>query len=239
LQQTTLTTNTIPLPAWLPEDIRATLAGRSVSVQLPKAVRLRLRQPKKMTISEHAEQYRVVTEIDAHPGPWRPELVPHTKKIMDLIAQPSVREVWLCMVERAGKTQVLMNAVHWFVDRGGQSGNIFWLMPSEKEARGAVSDRLIPMFQASSRTARLLSSKADDVNSAIVKFNNGLRIRAAWANSPGSMASYFGRFNICDETDKYPPTTSEKTDPLTLIKKRAREDRSTTKYLFASTPRQG
>lgn len=201
-----------------------------------RVARNRIAQPEKLTISQWAGKHRRVTEIDAVPGPWRNDLVPHTVQIMDTIGQPHVREVWICAVERAAKTQIMINTCLWTVDRSAQSGNIFWLMPTELDARGAMKNRIIPAITASPRTEKLLSKYADNTTSTGVHFTNGLKLRPAWSNSPGSMASYFGRLNIADEVDKFPERTSEGTDPITLFKKRSRDDRSRSKYIFASTP---
>ena len=236
MNQTTLTPRTFPLPTWLPDDVRASLAGRDVSVRIPAAIKSRMRTPERLKISEWANRYRKVTEIDAFPGPWRNELVPHTAKIMDFIGLAHVREVWLCMVERSAKTQILTNAAMWSLDQKRRSGNIFWLMPTEKDARDAVGERIIPCLRACSRTNRLLSDKADDTSRGMIRFKHGVRLRPAWSNSPASMASYFGRLNIADEIDKFAERTSEGSDPITLFKKRSREDRAGSKYIFASSP---
>lgn len=203
---------------------------------IPRRVRNRGLQPERLTISQWADRHRRVTEIDAVPGPWRNDLVPHAVQIMDTIGQPHVREVWICAVERAAKTQIMINTCLWTVDRSAQSGNIFWLMPTELDARQAMKNRIIPAISASPRTEKLLSKYADNTTASGVTFTNGLKLRPAWSNSPGSMASYFGRLNIADEVDKFPERTSEGTDPITLFRKRARDDRKSSKYVFASTP---
>lgn len=226
----------IVIPRGLPAQRASAMAGKEVNIVIPRHVLARMRTPERIPTSEWADRYRVVTEIDAHPGPWRTSLVPHTRKIMDTIDLPHVREVCLCMVERAAKTQILINAMCKIVSSGMRSGNIFWLLPNENEAGKSVGERLIPVLRASRPTRGLLSRMADDTTRKLVRFRHGVNLFAAWANSPASMASYFGRLNICDETDKYPERTSEGTDPIKLIKKRARDERSGAKYLFASTP---
>jgi phage terminase large subunit GpA-like protein len=220
----------------------AYLAGRTVTTRPSRALRRRMRTPEALTVSQWAERYRRVTEIDAKPGKWRGEMVPHAGPIMDDIGKPWVRQVWICLPERGAKTQVLLNTVCWGIDQGSQAGNIFWLMPTEHDARKAMGERVIPVFRAKDdhgrpgRIARYLSGAADDTSRGAIRFNHGIRLFPAWANSPGSMASYFGRINIADECDKFPERTSEGSDPITLFLKRARDDRHRSKYVFASTP---
>lgn len=224
-----------PLPEFFPETLRRACTGKRIRFDLPKSVRERMQVPEDITVSEWAERYRMVTAIDAQPGRWRQELVPHTKKLMDLIGLPWVREVWLCMVERAGKTQILLNAACRQIDRGIDSGNVFWLMPSEAEARKALGERIVPVLKASPRMARLLSRYADDTTRSLVRFKHGPRLIPAWANSPSSLSSFFGRLCIGDEVDKCTELTGNETDPITLLKKRGR-DSDDSKFLFASTP---
>ena len=227
---------TQPLPAY------QHCSGQHYSGRPSRSLRRRMRTPEKMSISAWAGKFRRVTEIDSNPGDWQNDLVPHLVKPMDTIGLPYVREVWICAPERAGKTQILLNTVCWAVDQGANSGNIFWLMPTEADARKALGERIIPVLKAKDahgkpgRTAKYLSGYADDTTRGMIRFNHGLRLFPAWANSPASMASYFGRINIADECDKFPDRTSEGTDPITLFKKRARDDRQRSKYIFASTP---
>lgn len=226
------------IPPWLPEEDAALLAGRTVEVQLSRGLINRMKSPVKISISEWAQAHRIVMPIDSNPGPWRQEKVPHTARIMDTIGRPWVREVWMCMVERSGKTQVLLNSAMWSIDQGMKSGNIFWLMPTELDARTALGERIIPALRASHATRRHISDRADDTSRGIIRFKHGIRLKPAWSNSPASLASYFGRFNIADETDKYADRTSEGTDPITLFLKRSRDDKRGSKYVFASTPGQ-
>jgi len=224
-----------PLPEFFPEPLRAACGGKHISYKLPKAVRERMQVPEDITVSQWADRYRRVTEIDAEPGRWRLDLVPHTKKLMDFISLPWVREVWLCMVERAGKTQILLNAAMWQLDRGVDSGNVFWLMPTENEAKKALGERIVPVLKASPRTARLLSRYADDTTRSLVRFKHGPRLIPAWSNSPASLSSFFGKLRIGDEIDKNADLSGKETDPLTLLRKRGR-DSDASKLLLASTP---
>jgi phage terminase large subunit GpA-like protein len=218
------------------------MAGRRYTGKPSRALRRRMRTPEKLSISQWAAKYRRVTAIDAYPGPWEAEKVPHLAKIMDTISLPYVREVYICMPERAGKTQVLLNTMGWTLDQGSKSGNVFWLMPIESEAKKAMSERIIPVLKAKDgfgrpgRLARYLSKYDDDTKRGTIRFNTGTRLFPAWSNSPASMASYFGKLNIGDEIDKFEKSTREGTDALTLIRKRGRDNRTNTKNVFASTP---
>ena len=207
-----------------------------------RALRRRLRTPDAISIGEWARRHRRVTEIDSTPGAWDESRLPHTVEIMDTISLPYVREVYICMPERGGKTQVLLNTMGHTVDQGSKAGNIFWLMPTEAEAKKAMADRIIPVLKAPDalgrpgRLARYLSKYDDDTKRGTIRFNHGIRLFPAWSNSPTSMASYFGVLNIGDEIDKFEVATKEGSDALTLLRKRGRDDLSRSKSVYASTP---
>lgn len=232
-----MTVQTRMVPGFVPENIRMLLVGRRFTLpKLPLAVRRRMRTPERIRVSEHARRYRVVTE-EPHPGPWRHELAPHTVKIMDAYSQPHVREIWFCGVDQSGKTNSMLNCMHWAVDV--DPGNVFYLMPTESTAQKVVQDKLIPMVRASKRLRQYLSNRDDDVTISRIKFGHGVVIRPAWANSAASMATFAAKHCFGDEVDKYPEKVGKETGPIALIKKRNRLYSGRYKRFFASTPAQG
>lgn len=225
-----------PLPDFFPQRLRRACVGKRIQYRLTSAVRERMQVPENITVAEWSEKYRHVTAIDAHPGRWRNDLLPHAVRPMEVISRHHVQQLWLCWPERAGKTNVILNATMCQVDRGVDSGNVFWLMPTENEAKKALGERIIPALKATPRTARLLSNYADDTTRTLVRFRHGPRLFPAWANSAATVSSFFGRLNIADEIDKFDTSgVGKETDILTLFFKRGR-DRSDSKFLFASTP---
>lgn len=231
----------------LPRNIRplpqlAHLAGRIITASPFQAMRFRYRRTERLSVSRWSDLHRIVTEIDATPGDWDSSLVPHTIPIMDVIGLPWVRKICICMPDRAAKTQILVNAIGHFKDQGRRSGNIFLLYPTEADTKAAIGDRIMQVFTAKhpngkpGRLNRYVSSVVDHTTRSMVRFSDKTRMIGAWANSPTSMAKYFGRFNAADEIDKFPKRTSEGASPIDHFEKRAREDRGNSKYLYASTP---
>lgn len=232
----------LPIPESLPGHVRRSLSGRTVSFDIPRPVKLRMRHSEKMRVSEWAEKYRVVCD-GAHEGPWRHEYAPHTVKIMDTFGLPWVREVWFCGVEQSGKTNTMLNCIGWAVDC--DPGNIFYLMPTEDTSAKVVGAKVRPTLRKSPRLARYLGSKQDDTTLSRINFSHGVTFFPAWANSPSSMATFTAKHCFGDEVDKYPVMAGMKTadnaqkneaDPITLIKKRNRTYKGRYKRFFASTP---
>lgn len=196
-------------------------------------MRRRMRTPEKIKVSEHAAAYRKVTEAP-HDGPWRHELAPHTVKIMDTFCKPWVREVWFCGVEQSGKTNTMLNCMHWAIDV--DPGDVFYLMPTEATGDKVVSTKIIPMIKASARLKKQVSQRDADITMSRIKLRHGVTIRPAHANSASSMATFAAKHCFGDEVDKYPERTGGEADPITLIKKRNRLYNGRYKRFFASTP---
>lgn len=224
------------IPDFVPLEIRPLLAGKRFTIErVPRQVWRRMRSPEKIKVSEHAALYRVVTE-EPHSGPWRHELAPHTVKIMDTYSLPYVREIWFCGVDQSGKTNTMLNCLHWSADV--DPGNIFYLMPTEATGNKVTSEKLIPMVKHSKRLKQYLSGKENDITLDHIKLSHGVTIRPAHANSASSMATFTAKHCFGDEVDKYPERTGREASPIYQIKKRNRLYKGRYKRFFASTPAQ-
>ena len=230
--------NAVAIPDFVPKHIRPLMAGRRFTLaEIPEAVRRRMKTPERISVSDYADRYRRIPPGDGYEGPWRRRYAPHTVRVMDCFGKPWVREVWFCGSEQSGKTQTLLNCLHWAIDIA--PGPVFYLMPTESMAQKVMMDKLIPMFRGSLRLKKLLSRRADDVSLYRVAFRHGVIIRTAWANSAASMATFPARYAFGDEVDKYPDTVGRETGPIELISRRTRIYKGRFKKFFASTPAQG
>ncbi|WP_306548083.1 terminase gpA endonuclease subunit, partial [Desulfobulbus sp.] len=222
-----------------PPAVLRQLAGRSVTsdrcpvITIPKHFRRFVTTPERISPLEFAERYRMVTD-GAHPGPWRREHAPHTAKILTTFGHPWVREIWYCGVDQSGKTITLTNCLAWSIEQ--LSGDIFYLMPSEETAKNIVDQKLRPMLEQSPHLRGYLSPRKDDTAITRIRLANGKVVRPSWAGSPQAMATWSAQCCYGDEVDKYPEQTGGETDPITLIRKRARTFRGRSKMFFCSTP---
>lgn len=170
---------------------------------------------------------------ESYPGKWRRDIAPHAAKVMDLWAQPWVREVWFCGPDQASKTSCMMGCLAWSIEQ--DPGNIFYTASNEAKTKEIVADKLIPMLQESPKLRALQSKRADDTGVCKIRMTNGVHIRVAWSNSPASTASFSARYTFNDEVDKWNMVGKE-TSPIRRIKKRSKNYPLTHKHFFASTP---
>lgn len=224
------------LPEWMPKAARLRLVGKNFKrKKLPAVVRMRMRTPQKISVADHVEKYRVMTEAP-HTGPWRHDLAPHAVKIMNTFYQKHVREIWFCGIEQAVKTNVMLNCLHWGSDV--EPGDAFYLMPSEDASVKIVKNKLVPMIKESKALKKYVSDKQDDITQKEIKLKNGVTIRPAWANSPTSMASFTAKYLFGDEVDKFPEMAGREASPIVLLRKRGRLYKGRYKCFFASSPAQ-
>lgn len=224
------------IPAYIPEEAAARLAGKKFTIRLPKNVRARMRTAERISVADHAKKYRRVTD-GPHQGNWRHDLAPQSVKIMNTYSLSHVRELWYCGVEQGAKTATMLNCMHWAVDV--DPGDIFYLMPTEDTSKKIVDGKIIPMIRASARLKSFISKRLDDIGLKQIKLTNGVTIRPAWANSPASQASFPAKHVFGDEVDKNPVQSGKEASPDTLIRKRMRLYRGRSKCFLASTPAQG
>jgi len=191
------------------------------------------RRRERLTPSQWAEKYREVT-MGAHHGRWNNAITPYLVKIMDTYARPYVHEIVVCAVAQSGKTNAMYNCLAWSIDQ--HPGPCMIIMPSKSAVDKSTTDRIIPMIEQSWRLRALKSSNPDDLAKTRIKLRNGALIYTAWANSATALASFPIKYLFFDEVDKYPPTVSKETDPITLGEKRNRTYARTGKRFKVSTP---
>lgn len=225
-----------PVPAYVPGKVAARLSGKRFEFdRLPEVVKRRMRTSLKMRVSEHAAKYRMVAD-GPHAGPWRHDHAPHTVKIMDTYGLPWVREVWFCGVEQSGKTNTMLNCMHWAIDC--DPGDIFYNMPTEDSMGKITGTKIKPMLERSARLSRYLTGRKDDITLSRIKFNHGVTVYPSWANSAASMATFAAKHCFGDEIDKGTEQAGREADRVTLIRKRNRLYKGRYKRFFGSTPAQ-
>ena len=109
-----------------------------------------LEPPPKLTISEYAEKYMVLTsESSAEPGRWRPNRAPYQKGIMDAVSDRDVRKVVIMSSAQVGKTVILLMIIAYYIDY--KACPMMLVMPVDKLLKAFSKDRLMPMIKANKR----------------------------------------------------------------------------------------
>lgn len=196
----------------------------------------RLKPPPRLSISEWADEFRKLSpESSAEPGSWNTSRAEYQRGIMDALSDPTIETVVVMSSAQVGKTEVLNNAVGYFISQ--DPSPMLVVQPTLDMAQTWSKDRLAPMLRDSPVLSGLVKDprSRDSGNTTLHKIFPGGHVTACGANSPSSLASRPVRNVFCDEVDRYPVSAGSEGDPVSLAKKRATTFWNR-KILLVSTP---
>ena len=196
-----------------------------------------LEPPPKLTISEYAEKYMVLTsESSAEPGRWRPNRAPYQKGIMDAVSDRDVRKVVIMSSAQVGKTVILLMIIAYYIDY--KACPMMLVMPVDKLLKAFSKDRLMPMIKANKRIRnKVLDKESRDMgNTTLYKSFPGGSLALAGANSTSDLSSRSIKVLLADEVDRFRENIGGEGDPLTLAEKRTIAYTDSRKLIYVSTP---
>lgn len=180
----------------------------------------RWRQPRKLTVSEWADEHRVLDRLfAAEPGPWRTSRNPYTREWMDSANVRWVRNISIQGGTQVGKSEAVYNILGFYIHQKPSPTMV--VLPNRDASRVATERRVMPMVRASEALRGELTNKAHDQKNREVLFKRSV-IYMRSANSPTDLASVPVRLVIGDETDKWPEWSGKEADPLDLVVERTR-----------------
>jgi phage terminase large subunit GpA-like protein len=190
----------------------------------------------KMTISEWAEQYMILSREDSAEGGtrYRTRRAPYQSEMLDVVKDPMVQQITYMTSAQVGKTLLLKILLAYFAKEDPAS--IVWMVPTLDLAKKVATQRIAPMFRDVPVLAGLFADGArKHGNSMLERSFAGGVLFLVGANSPASLSSMPIRIVLADEVDRYPRSAGPEGDPILLVAKR-----QTTywnrKRLHASTP---
>ena len=195
------------------------------------------RPPKKQTVSEWADENRVlVSESSAEPGRWRTDRAPYQREIMDAFTQPGISEIVIMASAQVGKSEIELNMMGYAIDN--DPGPILYVQPTDDVAEDYSKRRIAPMLSAcpSLREKVHKAKGRDAANTITMKTFAGGSLAIIGANSPAGLASKPVRYIFFDETDRFPVSAGTEGDPIELAERRTETFRHNRKMVKTSTP---
>lgn len=192
----------------------------TVDFDLSKQLLEAFTPPKRMTISEWADEYRYVdSSTSAYPGKWSTDTAPEFRFIMDSISNPDVEQVSMMVSSQNGKTEVLLNVAMFYMHT--DPCPMLILQPTEDMAASFSKERIAPNIKATPVTAKLLDvdKKSPDNNINYKAFPGGY-MAIIGTQTPSKLASRPIRLVLADEIDRFAGDSGGEGDPLQLAKKR-------------------
>jgi phage terminase large subunit GpA-like protein len=204
--------------------------------ELLSTVRQAFAPPPRLSISDWAERYRVLSgEATAAPGRWRTGSVPYLRGIMEAVKAPYVKEVIVKAAAQVGKTEFILNCIGYYTHQEPSPQLV--LLPTLELAEIWSKDRLATMIRDSDVLASIVEDpKAkDSSNTMLHKRFVGGHISLAGANSPASLSSRPIRIVYADEVDRMPDSAGAEGNPLDLARKRSSTFHNR-KFIATSSP---
>ncbi|MFB3909969.1 MAG: phage terminase large subunit family protein [Candidatus Eisenbacteria bacterium] len=191
-----------------------------------------------LTISEWAEQYRVLSgRATAEPGPWRTERTPYLREIMDALSPSSDTEMVVFMKgAQVGATECGNNFLGFVIHHA--PGPMLYVQPTVEMAKRVSRQRIAPMIEACPPLRERVEEprSRDSGNTILAKeFPGGILILTG-ANSAVGLRSMPARYLFLDEIDGYPFDVDGEGDPVELARKRTSTFSANRKVFLVSTP---
>jgi phage terminase large subunit GpA-like protein len=177
------------------------------------------RLPPALTVSEWADEHRVLGAMTDRPGRWSSAFTPYAREWVDSSRVRHVRQVTVCASTQVGKTEAANNLLAFHVCEA--PAPIMFVTARDVDVRTTYKARLLPMIEACRPLRAELTDSPHDVTRREIAFRRAiLYLRAA--QSPMELASVPCRIVIGDECDKWPRWTGREAAPLELARERTR-----------------
>ena len=163
--------------------------------------RIDWRVPAPIKPSEWAERHRVLLDGETDmPGPWRNDLAPYLRGIMDIPLKCGVAAALLQKASQLGISEALRNVIGFLADR--EPDPVGLVLPDKAKGRKIVSERIIPLFETTPRLRELLPRRRAAVQKEMLRCVNGFLLWLAWAGSPTTTKGEPWRVGVIDELDE-------------------------------------
>jgi phage terminase large subunit GpA-like protein len=163
-----------------------------------------LRPPPKLTLSQWAERYAVLSrETSAQTG--RFEAFGYQVGMMDAVTDPSVTRITVMKSARVGYTKLLDHTVGYYLSQ--DPSPILLVQPRVEDAEDYSKTEIAPMLRDTPVLAAIqpdLKAKSSDQTILKKLFLNGSSLSMVGANSPGGFRRITARIILFDEVDGYP-----------------------------------
>ncbi|MDD3492363.1 MAG: phage terminase large subunit family protein, partial [Candidatus Thermoplasmatota archaeon] len=157
--------------------------------------------PEDITVSQWAEEFRVLPRQSAIPGPWLNRLTPYTVGVMDAYNDPLVEQISIMASVQSSKTEAAYNMLGYSICQDPAPALV--VMPTQKTLK-KVNKRLQSMFWASDELSSHLTGNPDDLKFENITLDR-MEIHFATAGSESDLQFVEARILLLDEVDLYPP----------------------------------
>lgn len=203
----------------IPDDSPQVQALRARLVEVRRSA---LRPPPKLTLTQWADQYRMLpAESSSEPGRWKTSRVGVARGPMEAVTDPAVHVVTVMCCTQLLKSELILNTIGYYIHQ--DPAPMIVMLSSSELAEAFSKDRVAPMLRDTPVLADKIadSRSRDSGNTILHKQFPGGHLTLIGANSPGNLAMRPVRIVMCDEVDKYPASAGDEGDPIKLLAERS------------------
>jgi phage terminase large subunit GpA-like protein len=142
--------------------------------------------PRRMTVSEWADEHRIIGRGSSKPGRWSTPFVEFTREIMDTFVDPEVAEVTILKSAQTSGTEMMLNILGYVIDQDPSPS--IYVMPRDEDWAYIRTERVGPMLEETPALARHITSTATDLSKGTLRFDR-CSVFFAGAGSAASRAS--------------------------------------------------
>lgn len=212
--------------------------GYAVLEARVQQLRMRLlAPPPTLSVSEWADEYRMVPSYSAEAGQWVTARTPYLREIMDAFSEVGVNEVVFKKCARIGATEAGLNVVGYFMHQDPSA--IMIVQPTVDDAKDFSKEQLAPTIEDTPVLRdRVSNAVKDSKNTITAKVFPGGSVVLGGANSPRFFRRRTIRVLILEEVNGYGGSVAAKGegDQLKLAKKRTETMGYRRKIYINSTP---
>lgn len=208
-----------------------------MSYELIKGAILGLIPESRLTVSEWADQFRILSPVAAaEPGKWRTSRTPYLKKIMDCLSiYSNYEKVIVIKGAQLGLTEAGNNWLGYIMDNS--PAPTLLVMPTDLVIKKNSKTRIDTMIESTpnlKEKVRELKSRSGENTINQKNFPSGVLFMVG-ANSPVGLSSTPIRNVFLDEVDRYPSDVDGEGSPIELAIARTRTF-AKKKIFIISTP---
>jgi phage terminase large subunit GpA-like protein len=190
-----------------------------------------------VTVSEWAEQKRILPPGSAAPGPFRNEKTPYMREIANkLSATDPAQTIIFKKSSQVGATELGNNWLGYTIDV--DPSPFLYMMPTYDLMKTTSKKRIQPMIESTPAIRGKISpNKAKDSGNTILeKFFEGGSVTMVGANSPVGLSSVAVKKVYGDEIDRMPLDVGGEGSPVDLADTRTMTFGDRAKKFLSSTP---
>ncbi|MFN8995493.1 MAG: phage terminase large subunit family protein [Pseudomonadota bacterium] len=188
-------------------------------------------------MSQWAERYRVLSpEATANHGPWRNDIAPYLVAVMDALSDRETQEVTFVAPSQSGKSEVLLNAMGYFMHQ--EPSPMIVVQPTTETGEAFSKDRIAPMLRDCAVLGRLVgpARSRDSQNTISSKSYAGGQLDIVGSNAPSGLAMRPKRFVALDERDRHSANAGGEGDVKRIVYARTRSYQRRRKIYEVSSP---